>query len=136
MRSTKMVTRRDMLAAGFAVVLGAGSAAAQSTVTDQVVAQLRDQGYTVQRMNRTLLGRVRVIARRGDQSREVVFDPRNGVILRDYTTGLFGTSEDDDQSGSSGGQAGGGNGGGDDDDDDDDDDGDDDDDDDDDGDDD
>ena len=37
-------------------------------------------------MRRTLLGRVRILARRGDQVREIVLDPRNGTILRDYSS--------------------------------------------------
>ncbi|MEO1549071.1 MAG: hypothetical protein AAFR93_01420 [Pseudomonadota bacterium] len=50
----------------------------------QVVRQLEAQGYEITSTQRTLLGRVRVVSVRGDREREVVFNPRNGNVLRDY----------------------------------------------------
>jgi hypothetical protein len=53
------------------------------------------------------LGRVRVLSRRGNLQREIVLDPRNGVILRDYTVGAGGTprigpSPDEEENGGRG----------------------------------
>ncbi|MEJ6389771.1 hypothetical protein [Gymnodinialimonas ulvae] len=109
------------LAAG-AASSAAGGAMAQSSPTDQVVAQVRAQGFEVERVTRTLLGRVRVVARRGAQMREVVFDPRNGAILRDYswTQSPLGEGDGGTRPGQSAGDPDGGAGDDDDDDDDDD----------------
>ncbi|MEM9395557.1 MAG: hypothetical protein AAGA38_16985 [Pseudomonadota bacterium] len=52
-------------------------------VTASVVRQLGQQGYEIQSVQRTLLGRMRVISTQGDLRRETVFDPRSGAILRD-----------------------------------------------------
>jgi hypothetical protein len=114
------------LAAGIAS-FAAGGAMAQGSPTDQVAAQIRAQGFEIVRVNRTLLGRVRVVARRGAQMREVVFDPRNGAILRDYSWTQAPSGEGDggprpSESGGAGNGNGGSNGGGENDDDDDDDD--------------
>lgn len=45
---------------------------------------LKDQGYSVESVTRTLLGRVRVVASAGQIWREVVIDLSSGQILRDY----------------------------------------------------
>ena len=116
-------SRRRFLGILAGGILGPGLALAQS-VQDQVLAQLRAQGFVIEEVQRTLLGRVRVIARRGSQVRELVFDPRNGSILRDFVRG--GTALRDPGEGQSGTQGAGqttGSGGVEDDDDDDDDDG-------------
>lgn len=93
-------------------------------VTNSVLRQLSDQGYSVQSVQRTLLGRTRVISTRDDLRRETVFDPRSGVILRDLArrgggqsglAGLFGGSNsqsDDGDRSSSSSSGGGGFGGG------------------------
>jgi hypothetical protein len=62
-------------------------ALAQS-ITDQLVAQLRGQGYDVLEMHDTWLGRVRVIAETDTIRREIVFNPGTGEILRDYAVDL------------------------------------------------
>ncbi|MEM7723739.1 MAG: hypothetical protein AAF376_15410 [Pseudomonadota bacterium] len=123
-----------------AVLLGMGSllgtvhplAAQDDAATRSVIRQLEEQGFTVTEVSRTFLGRVRVVSQRGRLIREIVFDPRNGAVLRDFTEGAGPTirgapddDDDDDDNGAGGGTAGGGpeNGGGrggDDDDDDDD----------------
>ncbi len=80
-------TRRMFVAGGLAALVAAGPAAGQSDpATRSVVRQLGQQGFDVTEVRRTLLGRVRVLARRGDLEREIVFDPRNGAILRDFTS--------------------------------------------------
>jgi len=78
------ISRRGISAGLLVGLLTAGPGAAQS-VQEQVIAQLQAQGFTIEEVRRTFLGRVRVEARRGDVERELVFDPRNGTILRDYT---------------------------------------------------
>jgi hypothetical protein len=75
-----------MFIAGAAAFLSGGPALAQQDrATRSVVRQLERQGFEVTAVRRTLLGRIRVLSRRGDLFREIVFDPRNGAILRDYT---------------------------------------------------
>lgn len=54
------------------------------SVRDRIVAVLREDGYVEIRINRTLLGRMRFVARRPDAQREIVVNPNSGVILRDY----------------------------------------------------
>ena len=126
----------------FAMVLGAAVAVSgqawAETLGDRLLTELRREGFTDIRIGRTLLGRTRIVARNGDVSREIVFNPATGVILRDYVRGWTrgdaegprggaeggagnGTEEPDDDNGGDDDDNGG------DDDDDDDDDGDDDD---------
>ncbi len=113
--------RRFFLLAGLATMASGPAWAQQESIIDNVLAQIRQQGFEIIEVRRTLLGRIRVLARRGNQTREVVFDPRNGVILRDFTRGSAGSDDDGDGGGTSG--PGSGERGDDDDDDDDDDDG-------------
>jgi hypothetical protein len=84
-------TRRSFIAGTFATLAtGVPAAAQDDAATRSVVRQLREQGFDVTEVRRTLLGRVRVVARRDDLVRELVFDPRNGAILRDYTSAAGG----------------------------------------------
>lgn len=125
-----MLNRRAcMLALVSALALTGPVAAQDDAATRSVVRQLQEQGFTVTETSRTFLGRVRVISRRGGLTREVVFDPRNGAVLRDFTEGTgprirsVDDDEDDDRDDDdrgSGGGGGGGSGGADDNDDDDD----------------
>ncbi len=106
-------------------------AVAAQSVTDQVVQQLRAQGYSEIVVTRTWLGRLRFVSERGDFVRELVINPQTGEVLRDYLRSS--DSDDGDNprvivpgSGASGGNgaatSGGGNrGNGDDDEDDEDD---------------
>jgi uncharacterized membrane protein YgcG len=81
-----MTTRRRFLVTSVSAVLAGGPALAQQdAATRSVVRQLEAQGFVVYSVRTTLLGRVRVLSRRGDLRREIVFDPRNGTILRDFT---------------------------------------------------
>jgi len=66
------------------VLVGAPLSVAAQSVEEQIVSQLRDQGYQDIVANRTWLGRVRVVAVRGNRHRELVFNPLTGEILRDY----------------------------------------------------
>lgn len=95
---------------------------AAQTAQQQVVRQLRAQGYRNIRVQRTWLGRVRIVADSRLGRREIVLNPSTGAILRDYLD-----RGSDGRSGSGGGSSGSGSsgrdgsGGSDDDDDDDDD---------------
>ena len=50
---------------------------------DDITAEIRAQGFTIVRVQRTLLGRVRIIGQRRAIRREVVIDPTTGEIRRD-----------------------------------------------------
>ncbi|NNU79424.1 hypothetical protein HMH01_03140 [Halovulum dunhuangense] len=50
----------------------------------QVISQLDEQGFEVIRVQRTWLGRVRVVSRSGEYEREIVYVPSTGEVLRDY----------------------------------------------------
>ena len=106
--------RTAFLAAALSVLL-AGAASAQSP-QDSVVRQLLDQGWSNIEVQRTLLGRVRIQAETREREREIVLNPRTGIILRDYIAlkrnGRTGLSDifdnvfvDDDRSGSNSGSS-------------------------------
>ena len=60
------------------------TAAAQTqTPQDRIISLLDSQGFEIQKLSRTLLGRVRVISVSEDLRRETVFNPATGHILRD-----------------------------------------------------
>lgn len=52
---------------------------------DRIIADLVDEGYTEITIKRTLLGRALVVARQGNQTREIVFNPATQMVLRDYS---------------------------------------------------
>ena len=60
-----------------------GVAALAATYTDAVVSQLTKQGFYNIAVQTTLLGRVRILADRGDGQREIILNPRTGEVLRD-----------------------------------------------------
>lgn len=78
------MNRRKFLsaAAGVAVLLAAGPGFAETPV-DKVIRQLRKQGFVEIAASRTLLGRARVVAERGEYRREIILNPGSGEILRD-----------------------------------------------------
>ena len=55
------------------------------TVQDRIVTQLTAEGFSDIRVSRTWLGRVRIVAEEDGTRREVVINPANGLILRDFT---------------------------------------------------
>ena len=78
--------RKTVLLAGL-LVLGltsSGMADEHRITPDQVGAALESQGFSVQSVTRTFLGRARIIAQKGLIWREVVLDLSSGQILRDY----------------------------------------------------
>jgi hypothetical protein len=82
-----MLSRRDFLTMTLAGAAMARPALAQDdAITRSLVRQLEGQGFDVIELERTLLGRLRILARRGSLTRELVIDPRNGAILRDFVS--------------------------------------------------
>ncbi len=58
---------------------------AENRITpDMVVEALAGQGFSVESVTRTLLGRARIVASQGLVWREVVLDMSSGQVLRDY----------------------------------------------------
>ena len=72
------------LAAFAALASPAAAEDAGQRVQDAIVAQLSAQGFTHVRISSTFLGRVRIYATGPGASREIIFNPRTGEILRDY----------------------------------------------------
>ncbi len=86
------------LVAMLAVAPLAQPAFAQTEIPQQIVTQLRDQGFREIRVSRTFLGRTRIVAENSEYRREIVINPSTGLILRDYWIILSG----DDENGGSG----------------------------------
>lgn len=93
------------------------TAAFAATAADQIVSQLRDQGFSQIEVERTWLGRTRILAQRGDANREIIFNPATGEILRDLWLSKGDKSEPNIKIRSEQGGGNSGHGGGDDDDD-------------------
>jgi hypothetical protein len=74
--------RREFLTGLAASAALAGPALAQDYV-GSVTSQLKKMGFRNIREERTLLGRVRIVATRSDGRREIIINPNNGEILRD-----------------------------------------------------
>ena len=56
---------------------------AQSNFTAPIIEQLEDQGYTISKIKRTLLGRILIVANTDETLREIVLNRKNGAILND-----------------------------------------------------
>ena len=115
--------RRYFVISLLAIGMNASAALAQTpSVSDQIVRQLRAQGYSQITVNRTLLGRTRFVAIGGDQRREIIINPRTGEILRDFWTTIsdqiFDSSDQDQGASQGSGENEGSQAGSDDDDDD------------------
>ena len=70
----------------FVAALGialAGPVQAQDYVSG-ITGQLRDLGFEQIEVRQTLLGRARIIARSAEGQREIILNPNNGEILRDF----------------------------------------------------
>ena len=76
-----VMNRRHFLSV---VCLGAvaGTMANAASYEDTVVAQLRAQGYKQIKVERTLLGRVKISAALDGGRREIILNPRTGEVLR------------------------------------------------------
>lgn len=83
--------RRDfVIGVTLGIMLG-GPAFAQDFV-ERITRQLRAQGFDEIGVQRTLLGRTRILAEGRSGRREIIVNPRTGEILRD----LWFATEDDD----------------------------------------
>lgn len=76
------MNRRSFLGAVLASV-SLGSAAEAKDYADDVLRQLRRNGYEVISVSRTLLGRTRIRATRKGGEREIILNAATGEILRD-----------------------------------------------------
>lgn len=76
--------RRHFLTAFTSAVIVAGLPAQAATFEESVLAQLKAQGYKSITVERTLLGRIKIIAHLKDGQREIILNPRTGEILRDF----------------------------------------------------
>ena len=90
---------------------GFAAPAVAATAADQIVTQLREQGFTDIDVEQTWLGRTRIVAERKDTSREIILNPGTGEILRDLWLQKggkgapkvkIGRDDDNDGSGNSG----------------------------------
>ena len=74
------------------ILLSAGllcaTAARASGFVDDILAQLKGQGFETQRVEKTWLGRVRIVAHNPKGTREIIVNPNTGEILRDLWTPL------------------------------------------------
>lgn len=95
--------RRDILFGIAGTVLFGGAAFAQS-FSDSIVSQLRQRGFQSISVERTMLGRTRIVAIGNGGRREIILNPRTGEILRD----LWVTGGSDGDFGSNSGSSGGG----------------------------
>lgn len=77
------LNRRILLIATLSAATMAWPALAAS-IAENVTAQLLEQGYTVTSVERTLLGRTRIVAVKNGQEREIILNGRTGEILRDF----------------------------------------------------
>ena len=116
--------RAFMIVLAVVTALGLASPSVAATAADQIVTQLRDQGFTEIEVEKTWLGRTRIVAERKDASREIILNPGTGEILRDLWLPKGGKGSpkvkigrDDDDDGSGSGESGGDSGEDDDDDD-------------------
>ena len=62
---------------------GVAAGMAPAEPVDDILAEIRAQGFELTRVQRTWLGRVRIIAQNASFRREVVIDPTTGEIRRD-----------------------------------------------------
>lgn len=77
------MVRRLMAALALAAL---ATPALADRIGEKIAAQLRAQGFTQIEISRTLLGRGRIVAKSPTASREIVFNPRTGLIMRDYSS--------------------------------------------------
>jgi hypothetical protein len=67
------------------VLVTAGLAAGKATAdsVDDIIEEIRSQGFSIVRVQRTWLGRVQIVGQNASFRREVVIDPTTGEIRRD-----------------------------------------------------
>ena len=99
-----MGMQRRQFLTGAVTLVGMPGAALAQTAEDQVISQLKRQGYRSIEVYRTLLGRTRILATGRRGRREIILNPSTGAILRDYEDRSFHNDEDGDSSGRGGGR--------------------------------
>lgn len=115
--------RRTSILKALAIVAAttAPFAVAAQSVEQSILAQLTNQGFGNFQISRTLLGRIRIVSQNGTLTREIVFNPTTGEILRDYwqdkdgdraTPRLVDPNDDDDRPRSNSGSGSGSSGSG------------------------
>jgi hypothetical protein len=75
--------RRTLLRLLMAAAIGLAAGTAPADPVDDIIAEIRDQGFEIVRVQETWLGRVRIVAQDESFRREVVIDPTTGEIRRD-----------------------------------------------------
>lgn len=80
--------KRVLFAASLGALVFAGAPATAQDLQTVLLAQLTEQGFAKVKISRTFLGRVRLFATSSDHTREIIFNPRTGEILRDYWVAL------------------------------------------------
>ena len=88
--------RRVFLAALIGSAMTATVAAARDR-SDDILRELKRNGYRIEDVGRTFLGRVRILATRNGGRREIIVNPVTGEILRDLwiAAGERGEGRDD-----------------------------------------
>ena len=77
--------RAFLISLGLAqLLLWGGASTARADRAEEIVTRLRAEGYQQVDVSRTWLGRLRILAEGPQGAREIVVDPRNGEVLRDY----------------------------------------------------
>lgn len=92
----KVPTRLSVVVLALMISFAPGSSRAD--VAGDAVQFLEAQGYEVVRLERTILGRIRIEAERGELRREMVLDRNSGEVLRDLIREQS-DLDDDDQDG-------------------------------------
>lgn len=77
-----MLNRRTFLVGLTTVPFLAGPLRAQDFAS-AMQARLEREGFAIESIGRTLLGRVRILARSAAGQREIILNPRTGEVLRD-----------------------------------------------------
>jgi hypothetical protein len=80
-----MTRRRFLVGLALVPVLVAAGMPAAADQADDIAAALRAEGYDDIRIERTLLGRIRITGETAERRREIVIDRGTGEILRDLT---------------------------------------------------
>jgi len=87
--------RRVFLAALIGSAMTATAAAARDR-SDDILRELKRNGYRIEDVGRTFLGRVRILATRNGGRREIIVNPVTGEILRDLWIAAGERGEDQD----------------------------------------
>ncbi|WP_444462697.1 hypothetical protein [Rhodobacter capsulatus] len=82
--------RSRLLRLGSALPLALGGAlwaapVARAETPEEIVAQMQAEGFRSIEVSTTWLRRIRIVGEGQSGAREVVIDPRNGEVLRDFT---------------------------------------------------